>query len=294
MLNNFIALIFLIQITGEKGKEKVKLIEAPKEIKSVKKVENIKEVKEITEGEKEIRDIEERRGDGEINWTQGVIRAEGRGVMDTSLPYAQAKAMAVRAAVVDAQRNLLEIVKGVYITSETTVENAMLKNDVIKTKVEGVIKNARMVGEPQIEGNLVKVVMEIPLYDTGGIAPVFKEPEETEEKVKIKTPEKIAIVVKGEEYKPVIFPKVVDEEGKTVLNFKEIYNPKTGKFVKFGRVDEKYLEKLKKKGYKIIMAEKGEIGKIYIPKKYEKTVSRLKKIGKAVWDIGKFLLLVMS
>ena len=55
-----------------------------------------------------------------------------------------ARATAVRAAKVDAMRNLLETVMAVTVTSETTVRGAAIENDLVKTKVEGMVKGARI------------------------------------------------------------------------------------------------------------------------------------------------------
>lgn len=54
----------------------------------------------------------------------------------------QPTAMGYRAAIVDARRNLLESIKEVSIDSETTVEYGITTSDVIKSKVNGVLKGA--------------------------------------------------------------------------------------------------------------------------------------------------------
>ena len=82
-------------------------------------------------------------GQGMINWTSGEVYATGIGAPPANaVNPAQARAMAERAAQVVAYRNLLEIVKGVRVDSETVVENFMTKSDIIRTKVDGIIKGA--------------------------------------------------------------------------------------------------------------------------------------------------------
>jgi hypothetical protein len=52
---------------------------------------------------------------------------------------------AVRAAAILAQRALLETVKGLRIDSETKVQNKMVQDDVINTRIEGTIQGAEIV-----------------------------------------------------------------------------------------------------------------------------------------------------
>lgn len=107
----------------------------------------------------------------QINNSMETITAEGYGRMPGGMPAGAAKVLARRAAVADAQRNLLESVKGVAIDSETTVENFMLKDDVIHTKVNGIITGARVISEESQDG-VYKVTMAVPVYGVGSIADV--------------------------------------------------------------------------------------------------------------------------
>ena len=101
---------------------------------------------------------------GSVDWSSQMIRATGIGAANPNLPLAAQRSGAIRAAKLDAYRNLLEIVKGVNLNSETTVENAMLLSDVIQTRVTGVLKGARMVGEPKyMSTGDVEVEVEAPL-----------------------------------------------------------------------------------------------------------------------------------
>lgn len=76
-----------------------------------------------------------------LNWTGDYIEAIGQAVPPTGKEgTGQGKLLARRGAVVDLQRNLLEFIKGVQITSETTMENFMA-NDRVMTSLTGFIKN---------------------------------------------------------------------------------------------------------------------------------------------------------
>jgi hypothetical protein len=80
-------------------------------------------------------------GSGEINWSQGIVTAKGSGAPPKeSKNIAQARLMTERAALADARRNLLEVLKGVRVDSVTYVETFMVKSDEIRLRTEGLIQ----------------------------------------------------------------------------------------------------------------------------------------------------------
>ena len=82
---------------------------------------------------------------GSINYADRTIQATGIGFIPVNVINAgQARRSAMRIAKQDALRQLIEIVNGVNVTSETTVSGAMF-DDVIKTQVQGAIRGARKV-----------------------------------------------------------------------------------------------------------------------------------------------------
>jgi len=86
---------------------------------------------------------------GSINYSDQTIAAVGIGFVPQNVINAgQARRMALRIAKQDALRQLIEIVNGVTLTSETTMSGAMV-DDVINTKVRGFIRGARQVGDPK-------------------------------------------------------------------------------------------------------------------------------------------------
>jgi len=99
---------------------------------------------------------------GEINWVQGYISAIGNGTADPCGNKVKDRLKSLRAAELVAQRTLLETLKGVHIDSRTTVENLMLKEDIIKSRVEGVIRGAQIVKrEVKWEGNVPLATVEM-------------------------------------------------------------------------------------------------------------------------------------
>lgn len=105
-------------------------------------------------------DAVETVGQGMINWTSGEVYATGIGAPPpNAVNPAQARAMAERAAQVVAYRNLLEIVRGVRVDSETVVENFMTKSDIIRTKVDGIIKGSMPIKKQYLSDGSVEVTV---------------------------------------------------------------------------------------------------------------------------------------
>ncbi len=101
-----------------------------------------------------------------VNWEKGA--AADVTAMGIGLPPVNAgprgNALARRAAIVDAQRNLLEVVEGVQIDSETLVKDMAVESDIIKSQVHGLIKGARVVKEGSNPDGSYFVEMSIPLF----------------------------------------------------------------------------------------------------------------------------------
>jgi len=107
-----------------------------------------------------------------VNWTNQVVRATGIGAPNPNLPIAAQRATAIKAAQYDAVRNLVETIKGMYISSETTVRNAMVESDVIRVRVEAHVKSFKQVEGPRyMSDGSVEVVVEMPI--TGPISDVL-------------------------------------------------------------------------------------------------------------------------
>ncbi len=82
-------------------------------------------------------------GNGWIDWSRGIILAKGSGAPPREARnIAQARLMTERAALTDARRNLLEVLKGVRVDSSTLVENFMVKDDQIRLQAEGFIQGS--------------------------------------------------------------------------------------------------------------------------------------------------------
>jgi len=199
---------------------------------------------------------------GSINWTTQLVTATGKVVIDTvSYPNKeQANMMAERGATAIAQRNLLEIVKGIRVVSTTkgkknnnSVEYLITENDKINTSVAGVLKNAKKVGKTKYENGYASVTMESPLYQGNNsiASAVFRKKSSQATKPPIRR-EDIYFYVVAKNHKQVLFPKIYDNKGNLAVNFMDYYN----KFLNFPTtkaINDADLEKLKNTKYTIII-----------------------------------------
>ena len=179
----------------------------------------------------------EKVGQGSVNWSAGYIEAVGIGApADKSIGKANARPMALRAAKVDALRNLLEITKGVQVDSATTVKDFTVESDVINTQVNGLVKGAQVVKTDYMSDGTVEVTLRIPLY--GGILaqtimplaiakpPVPPAPSVLEAPAPAVTAPAapaapvaytgMVVDARGIQARPAMSPRVFDEDGKEV------------------------------------------------------------------------------
>jgi len=106
---------------------------------------------------------------GSINWSDGIITAIGIGTPpEKYYGKPQARAMALRAAQLDAYRNLLEVTRGVRVDATTMVRDSMVESDVIRSQVEGMVKGAQIVKKEYLSDGTVEVTLAISL--NGGFA----------------------------------------------------------------------------------------------------------------------------
>lgn len=164
-----------------------------------------------------------------LDWNKSVIKVTGNGVPPEKGSLAQKRTMAIRAARIDAYRQLLEAVNGIHVSSETVVKDFVTESDTIKTKVEGLLKNFEQVGEPRyMSDGSVEIDVQVKLFGKESLASVLM-PEELK-KIKNDTipdtkvePKEIAeeytgviIDCKGIGSEPAMSPAIYDSEGAQV------------------------------------------------------------------------------
>lgn len=187
---------------------------------------------------------------GSINWSQGIITATGIGSPpEKYYGKPQARPMALRAAQLDAYRNLLEVTKGVRIDSVTLVKDSMVESDMIQSQVSGMVKGAQIVKKEYLSDGTVEVtlamsfrggfaqlilpkdikqVSEIKTIPPAPPAPAEKEKEKVREasvppspKPSIPTPAPtiytgLVVDARGLNTRPAMSPKILDESGQEV------------------------------------------------------------------------------
>jgi hypothetical protein len=108
--------------------------------------------------------IVEQLGKGSINWTEGYIDAVGIGAPSAqSMGKPNARPMALRAAQIDAYRNLLEVINGVRIDATTTVKDFVVESDIINTQVQGIVKGTKVLKQEYMSDGTVEVTVRMPL-----------------------------------------------------------------------------------------------------------------------------------
>lgn len=130
-------------------------------------------------GQIEEQQVVQKTANGNINWSNGIIQAKGIGAPpEKYYGKPQARPMAVRAAMLVAQRNLLEIVKGVQLDSNTVVRNFVTEDDLIQSQVSGIVKGAQVVNEEYFSDGTVEITMQMSLYGdfTRATLPKIMEP----------------------------------------------------------------------------------------------------------------------
>ena len=101
-----------------------------------------------------------------VDWERGVVRATGVGAgksKDRSKIHIY-RAQSKRAATMDAQRNLAEIVQGVQVTSESSIKDLELQYDNVRTRVDTIIRGMREVDVEYFDDGTCQVTLEMPLF----------------------------------------------------------------------------------------------------------------------------------
>jgi hypothetical protein len=195
---------------------------------------------------------------GAIDWSGKTVWSRGAGVLDPGNPNRElAWQMAQRAATVVAQRNLLEIVKGVRVDSDTRVEDLMAEHDSVYRRIETVVKGARQRGPARYDslGGTVEVELECDLYGEGAVESALAPQPAAGPQLPDRSADGLSpaareflrqysgLVLDGGNLglKPALFPRLYDDNGVLLLDPRELaYAGATGSCVVqyVGRLDQ--------------------------------------------------------
>ncbi len=102
-----------------------------------------------------------------VDWTRGVIRAKGRGVYPADSPNLTAKhEMAKRAALSEAERNLLRIIDQIKLDPNHDLKS--VSSGAFTSRINGYIQGFRIVNEHDVDGG-VELELELPLTGPNGL-----------------------------------------------------------------------------------------------------------------------------
>ena len=126
---------------------------------------------------------------GRVEWTEKgpVVYAIGLGSINPQMPLAVQKPAVIEVAKVVGLRNALEIIKGIHINSNTTIENRMLTDDIVVETTVGVLKEYEISEPKYYRDGTVELEVKVTLFDNRDFLEPFIQVEKANKKSKIKT-----------------------------------------------------------------------------------------------------------
>lgn len=110
-----------------------------------------------------------------VDWATGKIHATGIGMPPQNAANDSVRhAMAQRAALADAQRNMLRTIEQIRLDDKHDVKTAMRKKD-FSEKIQGYLKGYVVVSERESPDGKVEVVLELPLTGPTGLSRYITE-----------------------------------------------------------------------------------------------------------------------
>ena len=104
-----------------------------------------------------------------IDWSAGKVRARGIGLPPKQAPTPTVRReMAKRAAVADAERNLLRIVELINVGPGQKFAESP-GGETFVQKLQGYLQGYRIAAERDMDGGKIEIELELPLTGTGGL-----------------------------------------------------------------------------------------------------------------------------
>jgi hypothetical protein len=170
------------------------------------------------------KEVIELKKNGSINWSRGFVQAKGIGIPPTKLSGdSNARTEALTDAKLNAFHVILKIIKELRINGTTVVGDYAIQEPAIMSKIENMVKNAKVVKKEYLTDGTVKIEMEVNLR--GGFAQLIL-PKEIKplDSIKLVTMNKsstpvftgLVVDAKGLGVRPVMVPKIIDENNQEV------------------------------------------------------------------------------
>ncbi|MBI5510165.1 MAG: LPP20 family lipoprotein [Deltaproteobacteria bacterium] len=159
-------------------------------------------------------------GHGKIDYTAKTVTATGSGAPNLKAGnVAVARLGAERAAKMDALRNILEAVKGVRVSSNKTAGKAMEEQPEVKARVEGIVKDFKVLDTKYYSDGGVDVIVQVPL--DGVLTAALLPQSSTAAATPAPDPGGVTGVIvnaKGLGVMPALAPRLLDDAGKEIYS----------------------------------------------------------------------------
>lgn len=110
-----------------------------------------------------------------VDWSTGKIRATGIGMPPATSPNETVRReMAKRAALLDAERNMLRTIEQIRIDGEQTVKTVM-GDKKAAYRIQGFLKGFSVISERELEDGKREVIIELPLTGPSGLSRYISE-----------------------------------------------------------------------------------------------------------------------
>jgi len=110
-----------------------------------------------------------------VDWAAGKIRSSGIGFPPQNAANETIrKELTKRAALVDAQRNMLRIIEQIRLDENQTIKTAM-NNKRMAIRIEGFVQGYTVVSERELENGKIEIVLELPLTGPSGLTRYITE-----------------------------------------------------------------------------------------------------------------------
>jgi hypothetical protein len=169
-------------------------------------------------------EVIEQKENGSINWSRGVVQAKGIGIPLTKMPEnSNDRTVALTDAKLNAFSIILKIIEELRINGTTVVGDYTTQDPAIMSRIENMVKNAKVVKKEYLTDGTVKIEMEVNLR--GGFAQlVLPEDIKPLDSITLVTMNKtsspvftgLVVDAKGLGVRPVMVPRIIDENNQEV------------------------------------------------------------------------------